>query len=170
MRRTGKTGTGTAIASAGKPVAPRKLPAKKAALCDIADTLYRVALDACKQHQKYAELVDHGSSEPEQKLARSAVRTCDDVLDEAVDLYELACLGESNHADDAWWHRANMVWRTAREYLNRHASSDRMTRGGSDRGKAKLAELSIEFELEASALLRLRHAVDSYKTARPEAG
>lgn len=170
MPRTGKPAIASAPAPVGKPVATRKLPAKKAALCDIADTLYRVALDACKQHQKYAEIVKREVSDTEQKAARSAVRTCDEVLDEAVDLYEVACLGESNHADDAWWHRANMVWRTAREYLTRHTASDRLTRGGNDHRRAELVELSIEYELEASAILRLRHAVDSYKAARPEAG
>lgn len=170
MPRSGKVGIGTAPVSAGKPVGQRKLPAKKAALCDIADTLYGVALNACRQHQKYAELVDRNGPEAEQKGARSAVRACDEVLDEAVDLYEVACLGESNHADDAWWHRANMVWRTAREYLTRHAATDRLTRGANDHRRAELVELNIEYELDASALLRLRHAIDSYRAARPEAG
>jgi hypothetical protein len=29
-------------------------------------------------------------------------------------------------------------------------------------------ELTIEYKLEASALLRLRHTIESYKDARPE--
>ena len=30
-------------------------------------------------------------------------------------------------------------------------------------------ELTIEYKLEASALLRLRHTIDAYREARPEA-
>jgi hypothetical protein len=150
---------------------PAKEPAKEpaAALIDIADTLYRAAVSSCNEHHKFAELVERGAPETDQRQARAAVRGSDEILDEAADLYELACLEESNHADDAWWHRANMVWRGAKEYLRHRASSNRLTRGGNGRAKTGIVEISIEFELEASALLGLRHALDSYRMARPEA-
>jgi hypothetical protein len=59
----------------------------KVALRDIADTLYRAAADSCREHRRYAELVDRDASDSEQKKARSAVRVCDEILDEAVDIY-----------------------------------------------------------------------------------
>jgi hypothetical protein len=140
----------------------------KAALRDIADTLYRAAADSCREHRRYAELVDHAASDAQQKAARTAVRGCDEILDEAVDLYEIACLEESGHGEDSWWHKANMVWQGAKEYLRHQASSKRLLRGGNGHSKNEFMELRIEHELEASALLRLRHAIESYKAARPE--
>lgn len=143
-------------------------PQAKIALRDIADTLYRVAADSCREHRRYAEMVDHDASDVEQKTARTTVRSCDEILDEAVDLYEIACLGETGHGDDAWWHKSNMVWRNAREYLRHQAASKRLLRGESGHSKNEFMELRIEHELEASALLRLRQAIESYKSARPE--
>jgi len=140
----------------------------KVALRDIADTLYRAATNSCREHRRYAELVDRDASDGEQKTARAAVRTCDEILDEAVDLYEIVCLAESGHADDSWWHKANMVWRNAKEYLRHQAASKRLLRGEGGHSKNEFMELRIEHELEASALLRLRQAIESYKAARPE--
>jgi hypothetical protein len=159
------------LGSSGARTATARRPSvsRAAALIDIADTLYRTAAASCSEHRRYADLVERAVSDVEQKSARSAVRACDEALDEAADLYEVACLKESNHADDAWWHRANMVWTAAKEYLRHHASSDKLTRGSGGHGRAQLVELSIEYKLEASALLRLRHTIESYKEARPEA-
>jgi len=159
-QRTSQRSSGARTATVPKPdVAP---------LIDIADTLYRTASAACIEHRRYADLVERAAGEAEQRSARASVRSCDEALDEVVDLYELACLEESNHTDDAWWHRSNMVWRAAKEYLQHHASSDKLTRGSAGHGRAELMELTIEYKLEASALLRLRHTVESYKSARPE--
>lgn len=143
-------------------------PQAKAVLRDIADTLYHAAADSCRHHRRYAELVDHDASDTDQKTARAAVRLSDEILDEAVDLYEIACLEETGHGDDPWWHKANMVWRNAREYLRHQAASKRLLRGEGGHGKNEFMELRIEHELEASALLRLRQAIESYKSARPE--
>jgi hypothetical protein len=166
---TGKTQrTSQRSSGARAATAPKRDASPAAALIDIADTLYRTAAASCVEHRRYADLVERAASDVEQRSARASVRSCDEALDEVVDLYELACLEESNHADDAWWHRSNMVWRAAKEYLQHHASSDKLTRGSGGHGRAELMELTIEYKLEASALLRLRHTVESYKSARPE--
>lgn len=142
----------------------------QAALIDIADTLYRTAVMTCIEHRRYADLVEKGAADSEQRSARIAARQSDDALDEAVDLYEVACLKESKHADDAWWHKANRVWKAAKEYLSHHDSSEKMTRGGNaeQHGRAALLELTIEYKLEASALLKLRHTIEDYRVVRPE--
>lgn len=147
---------------------PQAKAKAKAALRDIADTLYRAASDSCREHRRYAELVDHDASDGEQKVARAAVRASDEVLDEAVDLYEIACLEESGHGNDDWWHKSNMVWRNAKEYLRHQAASKRLLRGEDGHSKNEFMALRIEHELEASALLRLRQSIESYKAARPE--
>ena len=141
------------------------------ALIDIADTLYRTAEASCVEHRRYADLVEKSVPDIEQRSARIAARAADEALEEAVDLYEVACLKESNHGDDAWWHKANRIWKSAKEYLQHHASSNRLTRGGGaggGHGKAELLELTIEYKLEASALLKLRHTIDDYREVRPE--
>jgi hypothetical protein len=154
-----------------RSVSARKRPTTSAgALIDIADMLYRAASAACSDHRRYAQLVERVGPEAEHRSARSAARASDDLLDEAVGLYEIACLSESNHADDAWWHRANMVWRAAREYHQHHAVSDRLIGSAGGHGRAQLVELSIEYKLDASALLRLRQTIEAYKEARPEVG
>jgi len=170
MHEIGKTQRGSrATVTAPAPSGKKRGP--PAALIDIADTLYRTASTSCSEHRRYADLVERSVADAEQKSARLAVRACDEALDEAADLYEVACLKESNHADDAWWHRANMVWRAAKEFLRHHATSDKMTRGASGQhGRGELLELTIEYKLEASAILRLRHTIDAYREVRPEAG
>ena len=147
--------------------APEQRPGTdaKVALSEIAELLWGAAIKSCDAHRRYSELVKSSAHVAEQKAALKGLRALDEILDEAVDLYELACLKDQNHSDDPWWHRANMVWRTAKEYLRHQAASNRSTRWGTDHGHAELRELNIEYELEASALLRMRHAVDSYHEA-----
>jgi len=166
MPRTGKGVTDAEKGRGKQPASATRPAGKKAALVDIAEMLHRLALGSCAEHHRYAELVKRGAPETEQRAALSAVRGRDEILDEAVDLYELTCLEETNHADDAWWHRANMVWRAAKEYLRHHAAPRRSSRFDNGHSKAELQELSIEYELEASALLHLRHATDSYRAVR----
>jgi hypothetical protein len=169
MPETRKGERATQASRAGVATAHPPALSPTAALIDIADTLYRTAADACTEHRRYADMVERAVPESEQKTSRHSVRICDEALDEATDLYEIACLEETNHADDAWWHKANMMWRAAKEFLRHHATSDRLTRGGQGHGRAELMELSIEYKLEASALLRLRHTIDAYAEIRPEA-
>jgi hypothetical protein len=170
MQEVGKAQRVSRSAVAAQASSGKKRSSAPAALIDIADTLYRTAAVSCSEHRRYADLVERSVADAEQKSARLSVRACDEALDEAADLYEVACLKESNHADDAWWHRANMVWRAAKEFLRHHATSDKMTRGAASHGRAELLELTIEYKLEASAILRLRHTIDAYRDVRPEAG
>jgi hypothetical protein len=131
MPATGKGASGAGKAGKSK-AAPAKRPKpiveQKAALIDIAELLQGVALESCGRHHRYSALVKRGAAVSEQKAALAAVRECDEILDEAVDLYQLVCLEETNHADDAWWHKANMVWRAAKEYLRHNVASRRSTR------------------------------------------
>ena len=74
-------------------------------------------------------------------------------------------------ADEAWWHRANALWHASREYARRHRGCDRAGRdmAGAQHSSDMLASLNIEYELEASALLALKHATEAYRKVRPEA-
>ena len=138
------------------------------AIIEHADTLYRAAAECCRQHQKYARLVEKGVSPQEQKSSLEMAYMFDDLLGTAMLGYEKATSGAPARPNDDWWPRSNMLWHASREYIRRHENCDRVARARGH-SKSELGELTMEFDLEASALLALRMALDSYRTVRPEA-
>jgi hypothetical protein len=134
-----------------------------------ADTLYRAAAECHRQHTRHARLLELGAPDEEQKEALEMAYICDDSLATAMTAYESAKGHSDGHADDAWWHRANMLWHATREYIKRHATSDGMSRKVGRQSPNRLGELTLSFDLEASALLALKMSADSYRAARPEA-
>ena len=151
--------------SAAAPVLEPPAPT----LCEKADALFRFASECCRQHRRYATLVDHDICEPEQQAALRLVALCDELLLEQVNAYEKRAANDQRHRDEEWWHRANALWMASREYARRHTMSDvdssRFSRHDSD----KLGRLALEYDLEASALLALHHAIEGYRKSRPEA-
>jgi hypothetical protein len=71
--------------------------------------------------------------------------------------------------DDGWWRNANTLWMASREYLRRHKGCDVSSRQLQQHGPDRLEALHADYELEASALLSLRHAADAYRQSRPSA-
>jgi hypothetical protein len=138
------------------------------AIIDCADMLYRAAAECCRQHQRYSRLVDKGVSAPEQKSALEMAFMYDDLLGTAMQGYEDATKGAPARPTEDWWRRSNMLWHASREYIRRHEDCDRLARG-KGHSKGELGEMAMEFDLEASALLALKMALDSYKAVRPEA-
>jgi hypothetical protein len=135
-----------------------------------ADALYRCAAECCRQHRRYACLVDRGVSDAEQKVALTMVTMCDEHLVQFAQSYEKCCTTtETSHRTEEWWHKANSLWHAAREYARRHKMSDDDARQLATRDASKLRMLALEFDLEASALLGLQHALDAYKRVRPDA-
>ncbi len=145
------------------------MPGKTKALAQYADTLYRAATECHRQHTRHAKLVDRAASAEEQRAALEMAYLCDDFLGDAIFGYEQAKGHTTVTADEEWWHKANMLWHASKEYIRRHASSDGMSRRVGRQSPNRLAEFTMSFEIEASALLALRMAADSYRKARPEA-
>ncbi len=133
-----------------------------------ADAMYRSALECCRQHDRIAKLV---SDEPdvERKHLEAMCHMCDGSLTELADAYRTAAGEVGTAADEDWWHRAERPLRTpSREYKRRHAGCDALVKTLSARHSAqKLAGMQMEYELEASALLALRHAAEAYQKTRP---
>jgi hypothetical protein len=144
------------------------MPAKADALRDQADVLFRAASECHRQHTRYSKLVERGASEEEQRSALEMAYLCDDALGSAIVAYEKAAARGAN-GQDAWWHKGNMLWHASREYIRRHSSCNGMAKRLGRQSPNRLAELALAFDLEASALLALRMAADSYRTVRPEA-
>jgi hypothetical protein len=144
-------------------------PRTGSGLRDKADALYRAASECHRQHTRYSRLVERTAPQEEQTAALEMAYMCDDYLGSAITAYEEAKGHSDAHADDAWWHKANMLWHASREYIRRHANCDGMSKRLNRQSKNRLAELTLSYDLEASALLALRMAADSYRGARPEA-
>ena len=141
-----------------------------------ADALYRCAVESCRQHERVAELARRGALGPEQRAAQALASLCDDALDELAAGYERAATkarpARGDAAGDACWHAANGLWLAARELTRRHRTSARASKGIGERGdrsSARLAELALDYDLEASALLLLKQAIETYRKARPNA-
>lgn len=135
-----------------------------------ADALYRAASECWRQHRRYSALVDHEVAEEEQTFAVRTVELCDEWLLHAMDDYESASGAAADVKAHDWWHKANMLWMATREYVRRHRLTEKdAKRLSSAHDAAKLGALTLDFDLEASALLGLRHAVENYRKCRPEA-
>ena len=142
-----------------------------AALCCKADALYRAAAECCRQHERVARLLAKSNDGAEERAAYASLDHCDGVLADMAAEYERA--GAHTHPDgedEAWWRKANALWHASREFARRHLESDRAARRPATKhAPAALAQLNMEYELEASALLALRQAMDAYRKVRPTA-
>ena len=110
-----------------------------------------------------------GTTEFEQRAALRLVAESDEQLAQAASAYESSCIAMNGERRDEWWHKANNLWHACREYARRHSLSERASGEFRAHDVTKLAALGVEYELEASALLALQHAVEAYRKLRPEA-
>lgn len=108
--------------------------------------------------------------EEEVEAAQRACTECDAVLGDLVAAYEQTAASVVPTGNDAgWWHRANALWLASRDYLRRTGSCETSSKDLKTHSPDRLNELHTEYELEASALLALRHAAEAYKRDRPSA-
>ena len=134
-----------------------------------ADALYRAAIECCRQHDRAAKLFGSSDPELEHKHADALCTMCDGSLVELSKAYESAAAHVQLGKDVDWWHKANSLWHASREFLRRHATGDALSkRLSANHPPEQLANLQMEYELEASALLALRHAAEAYRKTRPE--
>ena len=155
------------VAGAADP-AESQTPAQQ--LQQRADALFRAAVETCRQHRRYAALVDKGAREPEQRAALKLQTLCDEMLVEAIASYERCGAKVQGLDGEAWWRKANSLWHNAREYERRHQVTERASRLlNAQHDQQMLGELALEYDLEASALLMLQQAIEAYRKVRPEA-
>jgi hypothetical protein len=145
------------------------MPARIKKLQGQADVLYRAAAECHRQHTRYSKLVQKEAPDWEQAAALEVAFMCDDFLATAMTGYEQAKDHGEELGDQDWWHKANMLWHSCREYIRRHANCEGISRRRATQTQTRLGELTLSFDLEASALLALKMAADSYRGVRPEA-
>ena len=134
-----------------------------------ADALYRSAKECCRQHERFSQLVDIGALELEQRNAQQAVLASDAALEAVTAAYEKCCAKGHPGKEEEGWQRANALWLASRDYMRRMRTSDRASKGMNHGDAARFAELAVDFDLEASAALGLKHAVEGYRKVRPGA-
>jgi hypothetical protein len=155
-----------------KTSAPRSTPSGRSAvssLVDAADALFRAAIEACRQHERVARLSGKGLSDAELTELAELCDTGHRHLSARTGGWEKAAAEGKGACDDAFWHAANALWHASREYARRHHSCDALTTKVSRRSTDALGALTMEYELEASALLALRQAVAGYRRLRSDA-
>jgi hypothetical protein len=134
-----------------------------------ADALYRAASECCRQHERLSRCLHRAAVEEELHAIQQLVSSSNASLMALSMAYEAAAGAARDATDDDCWHRANSLWHAAREYARRHDGCDRASQLRNQHDTAKLAQLAMEYELEASALLAMQHAVDAYRRVRPDA-
>jgi hypothetical protein len=158
----------TAVAeSSDADVAPREPLSPIEAFWLRADALHRSAKECCRQHERFAHLVQIGALEMEQRAAQQAVLASDEALEQVTAAYEKCCGKGHPGKEDEGWQRANALWLASRDYTRRHRTSDRAAKGMNHGDAARFAELAVDYDLEASALLALKHAAEAYRKCRP---
>jgi len=147
---------------------PEKDPVERAR--DAADALFRAATECCHQHDRASRIHAKSALDDEIREAQRVCEACDEALRERTGEYERTAADvHPTGGDEGWWHRANALWLASREYLRRNGGCDAASRELKEHSKARLGKLHTEFELEASALLALRHAASAYRQDRPTA-
>ena len=159
-----------------KRPAPAKMAATDEAVTPVqavrnaADSLFRAAQECCHQHERVSRVHDKSNVEDELQAAQKACDHCDETLESMAKAYEAVAASVHPKGDDEkWWHSANAMWLASKEYLRRHGGADKASKDVKSRDKEQLDALHMEFELEASALLGLRHAAEAYQKHRPSA-
>jgi hypothetical protein len=158
--------------SPGKARAPRSTPTAssvQSSLADAADALFRSAIEACRQHERVARCSGRGCTEDELKEMAELCDLGHRHLAARTTAWEKAAGEGQRESGAAFWHAANALWHASREYARRHRSCDAMSTTVSRRSTDALGALTLEYELEASALLALRHAVAGYRKLRVDA-
>jgi predicted ribonuclease YlaK len=132
------------------------------------DALARTASETCRQHERLARLNTLSVAKSELGAAHAMVDNIDLALAECVRDVETTCSRVTISEDADIRQAANAMWLAAREYLRRHSIAEKASRQLTQHDAEKLGDLQLEYELEASALLGLKHAMSTYQKLRPD--
>src|SRR3989304_4672750 len=104
--------------------APRDTPPPAFPLHVAGAALLPAALEACRQHERVAPLIEKGCAEAELREAAAVCELSDHHLAARTKDYEaVAAVGKGTTPDD-FWRAANTLWHSSREYARRHRSCD----------------------------------------------
>jgi len=151
-----------------KPSVPAHKPSKTP-VRDAADALVRAAQESCHQHGRLSRVLGHGLDDMELEGVAEVVEICDRILGAATTRYEETAKAGPGTAPEDVWHAANALWMASREYCRRNAQSDAIVTRLRKHGAEQLNSISVEYELEMSARMALKQALNAYLALRPDA-
>jgi hypothetical protein len=151
-------------ASAARPSRPVVNP-----VIDSADTLLRAAVESCRQHERVGRLIEKQCQDEELASVAELCDMCNKHLGDRTVAYEAAAAAGKGKNDDAIWHAANTLWHASREYSRRHHAGDSISAKFKSKNEEAFGALTMEYELEASAVLALRQTIAAYRKLRPDA-
>lgn len=134
-----------------------------------ADQLFRAAKESVRQRERYSKLVASSAEDSELESTLRLASLCDELLGQAVQSYEDAANADPGPAGEPWRPAANALWIASREYSRRHREVNESSRKLGAHSPSKLTELALQYDLEASAILALDHALSDYRKHCPDA-
>lgn len=150
--------------TAPRPSKPSSHPVR-----DAADSLYRAARECCHQHERLSTLNHVHADDAEFNATWDVAEICEAQLEARTVSYEqTAELGRGKEPED-WWRAANGLWHACREYARRHTASNAAHSRSRRHGAEELKGISMEYELELSARMAMKQAMDKYGALRPDA-
>ncbi len=136
---------------------------------DAADALYRAARECCHQHERLSALNRVHADDVEFNATWDMAEVCEAQLVARTAGYEeIAAIGRGAESEE-WWRTANALWHACREYARRHDASNSAASRRRRHGAEELMEISLEYELEASARMAVKQALEKYGQLRPDA-
>lgn len=134
-----------------------------------ADQLFRAASESVRQRERYSKLVASSAEDSELESTLRLASLCDELLGQAAQSYEDAANADAGASAEPWRHSANALWIASREYTRRHREVNESSRKLGAHSPSKLTELALQYDLEASAILALDHALSEYRKHCPDA-
>jgi hypothetical protein len=136
-------------------------------LLSAADALHRCAIESCRQHQRASSLLAQGASDVEVQVAWQLTMMCDALLQQMADAYAPVAARSEVGEEDEIRRRGNALWQASRAFANRFldiaASPNESERQHSSE---QFVEFRLKSELDASSILFLKQAADSYAATR----
>lgn len=142
------------------------IPTPSASACGAADALLRASGECVHQHERLGRALELACSDGELQHVAQCTELAHAYLQTTTAAYDKTATAAPEAKDQGWWHAANGLWDAGRRYLQRTAGTDHVSRLAGKHSREKLAELAMEYELERSALMALKRAVEEYGTSR----
>ncbi len=149
--------------------APRTSQPSAHPVRDAADALLRAAKECCHQHDRLALLNKVHADDTEFSAAWDVAEICEGQLAAQTARYEeTAQLGRGAEPEELW-KSANALWMACREYVRRHSAGNEAASRRKRHGAAELSEITMDYELELSARIAVKQAINAYAVFRPDA-
>jgi hypothetical protein len=152
-----------------KPSVSKDDVAVAPSLLEVADAMFRAAVEASRQHERVGRLLSKGWLDDELKHVAQMCDAAVGHLSACADAYEQAAAHGKGALEETLWRTANSLWHASRDTARRHDLRATLVRRLGKHTPEQLAQVQVEFELQASSLLAMRQAIVAYRKLRADA-